>query len=141
MQTQLRRTESGSWIVRIVRHDQQTDIDETGLLAVESASETPAGWINGDPGDAAAFALTLTFVKLANPLTDTVYAYLSTKTVFRSYQFRPLLRLLTSPYQRILIADEVGLGKTIEAGLIWTELDQRSRVNRALVVCPAVLLH
>jgi superfamily II DNA or RNA helicase len=85
--------------------------------------------------------LTLTFVKLANPLTDTVYAYLSTKTVFRSYQFRPLLRLLTSPYQRILIADEVGLGKTIEAGLIWTELDQRSRVNRALVVCPAVLLH
>ena len=137
----LRRTESGSWIVHIVRHDQQADIDETGLVGIERADETPAGWISGDPGDAAAFALTVTFIKLANPLTDTVYAYLSTKTVFRSYQFRPLLRLLASHHQRILIADEVGLGKTIEAGLIWTELDQRSGVKRALVVCPAVLVH
>src|SRR5690606_29825253 len=39
----------------------------------------------------------------------------------------------------ILIADEVGLGKTIEAGLIWTELRARVEAKRLLVVCPAML--
>lgn len=41
--------------------------------------------------------------------------------------------------QGILIADEVGLGKTIEAGLIWTELRSRFDYRRLLVLCPAVL--
>lgn len=137
----LRRSQSDRWIVRIVRHDQQVDIDESGLALVDDASEGPLGWIAGDPCSASQFALTIAYVKLANPLTDTVYSYLSTKTVLRSYQFRPLLKLLASPHQRLLIADEVGLGKTIEAGLIWTELDQRVGVNRALVVCPSSLVH
>jgi superfamily II DNA or RNA helicase len=137
----LRRTEEGSWIVRISRDDQVVDIEETGLVEIDVNQEGPEGWVSGDTGNASDFALVAAFVKLANPLTDTVYSYLSTKTVFRSYQFRPLLRLLESPHQRLLIADEVGLGKTIEAGLIWMELDQRSEVNRALVVCPAVLVN
>ncbi len=38
-----------------------------------------------------------------------------------------------------MIADEVGLGKTIEAGLIWTELRARYDARRLLVVCPAML--
>jgi superfamily II DNA or RNA helicase len=38
-----------------------------------------------------------------------------------------------------LIADEVGLGKTIEAGLIWTELKTRYDLQRLLVLCPAML--
>src|SRR5207248_919723 len=36
-------------------------------------------------------------------------------------------------------ADEVGLGKTIEAGLIWTELRARVEANRLLVLCPKTL--
>ena len=60
--------------------------------------------------------------------------------MFRPYQFRPVLKLLASPRSRLLIADEVGLGKTIEAGLIWNELEARDRdFNRVLVVCPAGL--
>ncbi len=52
-----------------------------------------------------------------------------------------MLRLLSSPHQRLLIADEVGLGKTIEAGLIWTELEARNAgMRRVLVVCPAMLV-
>src|SRR3546814_7962008 len=47
--------------------------------------------------------------------------------------------LLDSPSRGLLIADEVGLGKTIEAGLIWTELRFRTNATRLLVVCPAML--
>ncbi len=50
------------------------------------------------------------------------------------------MRLLGGGTMRLLIADEVGLGKTIEAGLIWTELDARSQANRVLVVCPSMLV-
>src|SRR5690606_12087408 len=46
---------------------------------------------------------------------------------------------LSSPSQGLLIADEVGLGKTIEAGLIWTELVARFDAHRLLVVCPKSL--
>src|SRR3546814_2773206 len=55
------------------------------------------------------------------------------------HQFKPLLALLDSPSRGLLIADEVGLGKTIEAGLIWTELRFRTNATRLLVVCPAML--
>jgi superfamily II DNA or RNA helicase len=46
---------------------------------------------------------------------------------------------LESPADGLLIADEVGLGKTIEAGIIWTELRAREDMRRLLVVCPAML--
>ncbi|MEE3922058.1 hypothetical protein V2I01_38640 [Micromonospora sp. BRA006-A] len=69
-------------------------------------------------------------------MTDTLYSFASSKTVFRAYQFKPVLKVLTGSSGRLLIADEVGLGKTIEAGLIWSELEQRSRLDRVLVVAP-----
>ncbi len=49
------------------------------------------------------------------------------------------MTLLDSPVNGLLIADEVGLGKTIEAGLVWTELRARYDMRRLLVVCPAML--
>ena len=62
-----------------------------------------------------------------------------TNTEFFAYQYKPLLTLLESPANGLLIADEVGLGKTIEAGIIWTELRAREDMRRLLVVCPAML--
>ena len=50
-----------------------------------------------------------------------------------------MLSFLESPSKGLLIADEVGLGKTIEAGLIWTELRARVDARRLLVVCPKML--
>lgn len=55
------------------------------------------------------------------------------------YQLLPVVRAFERPMQRILIADDVGLGKTIEAILILLELKARSRADRILVVCPAGL--
>ncbi len=55
------------------------------------------------------------------------------------YQLEPLVRALRMPRTTLLIADDVGLGKTIEAGLVVQELLLRHRARTALVVCPATL--
>jgi len=81
----------------------------------------------------------LTSVQLAGQLSEMIYSLDTTDTQFMPHQFKPLLALLDSPSKGVLIADEVGLGKTIEAGLIWTELRFRTHATRLLVVCPAVL--
>ena len=99
----------------------------------------PESWVNSEPRDARSFARALTVRKLTSRFTDTVYSFRSSRTIYRSYQFRPLLRLLSSAKHRLLVADEVGLGKTIEAGLIWSELEHRTQLDRVLVVCPSGL--
>ena len=55
------------------------------------------------------------------------------------YQLVPLLKALRMPRVSLLLADDVGLGKTVEAGLILTELLLRRRIQRVLVLTPASL--
>ncbi len=55
------------------------------------------------------------------------------------YQLDPVVRALQMPRANLLIADDVGLGKTIEAGLVMQELLLRHRARSILVVCPAGL--
>ena len=55
------------------------------------------------------------------------------------YQLDPVVRAIQMPRVSLLIADDVGLGKTIEAGLVVLELILRHRARRVLVVCPASL--
>ena len=81
----------------------------------------------------------LTFVNLSGNLANNVYSMGITGTDFWAHQYKPLLTLMESPSNGILIADEVGLGKTIEAGLIWTEMRARYDMRKLLVVCPAML--
>ncbi len=81
----------------------------------------------------------ITHIRLRGRLANLIYSLGITNTDFYAYQFKPLLKLLNGATNGLLIADEVGLGKTIEAGLIWTELRMRYDFRRLLVLCPAVL--
>ena len=81
----------------------------------------------------------LTFQKIKGQLTNVFYSMESSQTDFYAHQFKPVLKFLNSAVGRILIADEVGLGKTIEAMYIWKELQIREDARRLLIVCPAML--
>jgi len=81
----------------------------------------------------------ITHIRLTGRLANLIYSMDTTNTDFYPYQFKPVLNFLESPSGGLLLADEVGLGKTIEAGLIWTELRSRFDIRRVLVLCPAML--
>src|SRR6266511_6179340 len=55
------------------------------------------------------------------------------------YQLDLVVRAIQMPRANLLIADDVGLGKTIEAGLVVQELILRHRVRSSLIVCPSAL--
>jgi superfamily II DNA or RNA helicase len=87
-----------------------------------------------------AFSKLMTQLKLATALRSHIYALQASRTTFYPHQFKPVLKFLESWKHRLLIADEVGLGKTIEAGLILTEFRARFDLDRVLIVPPSHLV-
>ncbi len=134
-----RRFSGGQWIYELRVDGRLVTFGEDSLTGLHS-SDTVHDWIRQPPDTARRLSATLTREKLAGAFTDTLFSFRATRTIFRAYQFRPVIRMLESGKSRILIADEVGLGKTIEAGLVWTELEARKSADRVLVVCPASLV-
>jgi superfamily II DNA or RNA helicase len=134
-----RKFVAGTWIYEVRLDGRSQQVLESALESVPESGE-PADWIHSEPSSVDRFGATLTRGKLDASLTDTVFSFRATRTVFRPYQFKPVLRLLHTGATRILIADEVGLGKTIEAGLIWTEFEARHAADRVLVIAPSSLV-
>jgi len=82
----------------------------------------------------------LTARYIQHPGTSTLYSLNAARVNFIAYQFRPVLRFIRADRPRLLIADGVGVGKTIEAGLILRELQARQDVNSVLIICPRPLI-
>ena len=115
-------------------------VPEDQLEAVGENGDDPIDLFRrGRLGDPQALRRTITHARLTGRLADVIYSMDTTGTDFYAHQFKPVVTLMNSASRGILIADEVGLGKTIEAGLLWTELRTRFDSRRLLVLCPAVL--
>lgn len=114
------------------------EFDLRPYRAVNSPSESLiAGMFGGYPE----FQRLITLQRLIRdqPLRNNIYAFNASRTQFFPYQFKPLLKFLDSAGHRLLVCDEVGLGKTVEAGLILLELRARQSTRLVLVVCPSNL--
>jgi len=129
-----------------VSHDSETELDFEGA-APEIAAEAVDGVDavlraiadNGFPHDGR-FALMrdahLLRLAYAN---DKILSLSNSRTQILAHQVESTHRIVNALNRRFLLADEVGLGKTIEGGLVIKELIFRHGYRRILIVCPASL--
>ena len=92
-----------------------------------------------DPAELAAFLHAVRWGAIASADTTALQAPFRSGIQIEDYQLDPVVRALSMPRTNLLIADDVGLGKTIEAGLVMQELFLRHRARTMLIVCPAGL--
>ena len=134
------RTRGGRLFWQVTFPDGSQYISEKQLETIRSEVEDALDLFRqGKFGRARDLRGAITHIRLSGRLADLIYSMETTNTDFYPYQFKPVLNFLDSPSGGILVADEVGLGKTIEAGLIWTELRSRYDTRRLMVLCPAML--
>ena len=100
-----------------------------------ASSESGIHWVNP-----LIFRNRLSAYQINHPSSTSLYSLNSARIDFVPYQFRPALKLIHSDLPRLLIADSVGVGKTIEAGLILKELEARGNLERVLIICPKPLV-
>ncbi|MFE5171180.1 DISARM system SNF2-like helicase DrmD [Streptomyces sp. NPDC056634] len=91
------------------------------------------------PSRLAAFLDAVRWSAVASADAKTLQAPFRSGVAVEPYQMEPVSRAVGAPRVNLLLADDVGLGKTIEAGLVVQELLLRGRARRTMVVCPAGL--
>lgn len=112
---------------------------EPGAVVHERAAlPTPADGFD-EPAQLDAFLDAVRWGAIASADTTALQAPFRSGVDVDPYQLDPVVRALSMPRTNLLIADDVGLGKTIEAGLVMQELTLRHRARTMLIVCPAGL--
>ena len=91
------------------------------------------------PARLGAFLDAVRWGAVATADTQALQAPFRAGITIEEYQLDPVVRALSMPRVNLLVADDVGLGKTIEAGLVVQELLLRHRAHSVIVVCPASL--
>ncbi|KQV20866.1 MULTISPECIES: DISARM system SNF2-like helicase DrmD [unclassified Kitasatospora] len=92
-----------------------------------------------DPNKLAAFVDAVRWGAVTSADADSYQAPFRSGANVEAYQLEPLRRALKSSRTNLLLADDVGLGKTIEAGLVVQELLLRHRARTVVIVCPPSL--
>lgn len=130
---------TGEWIYRVQFGTKKIGLAESELELLPESTDAWDDIREGIFGSADAFRMLMTFERLRRPPSPIAASFGSAKAAFYPFQFKPLLKFLENPRQRMLIADDVGLGKTIEAGYIIRELKSRANLERVLLVVPSRL--
>jgi superfamily II DNA or RNA helicase len=134
------RSKAGREVVAV-----NLDNGETAYFAIDQIEAIPElesrrdAFASGRTSGAKELTRLLLTAKISGELTDIYYSMGTGKADFHPHQFRPAVKFVQSANRRILIADEVGLGKTISAIYIWKEMQARTDARRLLVICPAAL--
>ena len=130
---------TAGWVIAVSGETARVFIDGTAKLVPIEELEPVPGITEVSPES---LRVVLTQHRLEHPATDQFLSYRASRTRLLYHQFLPVKKMLESPDQRLLIADEVGTGKTIEAGLIWAELESRSArgLENVWIVCPKSLV-
>lgn len=113
---------------------------EPGTEILETATlPQPAIGRFDDPARLDAFLDAVRWGAITSADSRALQAPFRSGITIEDYQLDPVVRALQMPRVNLLIADDVGLGKTIEAGLVAQELLLRHRARTVLIVCPASL--
>ena len=141
--------DSGTWAIKVRYLGDKPDVDvevDPNLLVILRSGN------NFDAASALGNRLTMStkYFVTRQKLLDKIYSQLEVARGFSSilssgvrpfqHQINTLVRVMTDPIPRFILADEVGLGKTIEAGLIVRQILKENPLARALIVCPNFLV-
>ena len=134
----------GQWRYTVIFGDNQSRILKDTYLSPRQEDNSPySDLLNNNIGNYFTFLslITLERLNLKSPLSNNYYSVNATKTQFYPHQLKPLIKFMDSERGRLLICDEVGLGKTIEAGIILKELSARlaNELKSTIIVCPSNL--
>ena len=131
--------DTAGWVISVSGETARVFIGGTAKLVPTEELEPVPGITELSPES---LRVVLTQRRLEHPATDQFLSYRASRTRLLYHQFLPVKKMLESPDQRLLIADEVGTGKTIEAGLIWAELESRSArgLENIWIICPKSLV-
>lgn len=124
---------AGETRYRVFENGAKATYYESQLQATASADALPRM-------SAAEVKAYLTSLHLTPPSSAHLYSLRAGRINFVPYQYRPVMKLIRADRPRLLIADEVGVGKTIEAALILKELRARTDLASILVICPKALV-
>lgn len=129
----------GRQLYRVRIGDEDKNCLESNLTPDTDLSDPFIKLKRGIYGTYLDFSRINTSFKIKNTSNNTISTLKASNTIFKAYQFKPLLKFLNSDNRRLLVADEVGLGKTIEAGHIMLELMARNELKNAIIICPKSL--
>jgi SNF2 family DNA or RNA helicase len=112
---------------------------EPGDPGDESTGSLPTPEAFDDPHRLDAFLNAVRWGAISSTDDRVLQAPFRSGITLEDFQLDPVARALQMPRANLLIADDVGLGKTIEAGLVIEEMILRQRVRTVLIVCPSAI--
>lgn len=115
------------------------ELEPGGQIIEKAALPTPMPGGFDDPKRLEAFLAAVRWGASSSADVKALQAPFRSGIEIEDYQLDPVVRAIGMPRVNLLIADDVGLGKTIEAGLVAQELIIRNRARKILIVCPAAL--